>query len=555
MFDYDQLRPWQQEAYKKALRWLIEKKESRQFIINVAPGAGKTICASFIVARLIEMREIERVIIIAPRKEVVNQWAEEFQSVTDRSIMKITAASDDIVTVGVDLCATWSAVQGLLDVFQKICNEQKTLIICDEHHHAAVEAAWGRGAKGAFREAKYVLILTGTPMRSDGQETTWCAHDDNGVIDHPEEGTYTLNYGKAVDLGYCRPITFHRHEGKFTVTWKDGEHIAVSGVDKLEIDSRLKKNPALQKAVDYYTLARIPKYLPDGKTPDPNSYQATMFHWAIEKLDKLRNYMPNAGGLIIAPSIEVAEYMAELLEIIEGEKPIIVHSNTSNPEERIKIFRNSDKKWIVTVNMVSEGVDIKRLRVLVYLPNAQTELHFRQAMGRVVRTMGQDDLTRAYVIMPTHKIFEEFAIRVEREMKSYHRKDNLIDRSSKKCPTCGAECHIKDKECQECGYQFPDRKQNFKTCPDCGALNIPTAKECAECGALFDPDFVLTLEEALRYGTIVRGTNIDEEETQEGEKIYPSIREEILISGDENLIEVLKQLPEESLGRLKNILK
>ena len=62
------------------------------------------------------------------------------------------------------------------------------------------------------------------------------------------------------------------------------------------------------------------------------------------------------------------------------------------------------------------GVDIKRLRVLIYLPNAQTELSFRQAVGRVVRTSQKDDLSRAYIVMPTHKVFETFARRVEDEM-------------------------------------------------------------------------------------------------------------------------------------------
>ena len=65
--------------------------------------------------------------------------------------------------------------------------------------------------------------------------------------------------------------------------------------------------------------------------------------------------------------------------------------------------------------MISEGVDIKRLRVLIYLPNALTELAFRQAIGRVVRTMGPDDDTRAYVIMPSTELLESYARRVEQE--------------------------------------------------------------------------------------------------------------------------------------------
>ena len=76
--------------------------------------------------------------------------------------------------------------------------------------------------------------------------------------------------------------------------------------------------------------------------------------------------------------------MAGLLNTLTGEKPELVHSKLRNSNTIIDRFRNSEKNWIVSVGMISEGVDIKRLRVLVYLPNAKTELFFRQAMGRIV---------------------------------------------------------------------------------------------------------------------------------------------------------------------------
>ena len=47
--------------------------------------------------------------------------------------------------------------------------------------------------------------------------------------------------------------------------------------------------------------------------------------------------MPNAGGLVIAPSIEVAEYMAAILEKIDGEKPTVVHNQVKNVESRIDL--------------------------------------------------------------------------------------------------------------------------------------------------------------------------------------------------------------------------
>ena len=151
--DVIDLRKWQGEAVDKAIKWLVTDREDRRFLINAAPGAGKTICASVIAAKLIEMGEIDRVIVIAPMAEVVKTWSEEFEFVTGRLMIKKTSVDDDFDTDGDDICATWAATQKLLDGYQKICRESKVLLICDEHHHAAVSAAWGEGASSAFSEA------------------------------------------------------------------------------------------------------------------------------------------------------------------------------------------------------------------------------------------------------------------------------------------------------------------------------------------------------------------------------------------------------------------
>jgi superfamily II DNA or RNA helicase len=547
------LRPWQSEAIDKALTWLVKEDKDRHFLINAAPGAGKTICASVLAQKLFEADEIDRVIVIAPRVEVVRQWADEFRFVTGRTMTKVTGAAEEVEDYGVDLCATWGAVQGLLDGFQQVCLKNRTLVICDEHHHAAVEAAWGVGADGAFAAARYVVVLTGTPIRSDGQETVWFAYDDSGRINHPEDGTYTLSYGQAVDLGYCRPITFHRHEGKFSVALPDGENIAVSGTQDTEFSGGLKRIKGLQQALDFFKLACTPKYLPDGSTPDTNSYQASMLEWGISKLNDIRDTIPNAGGLVIAPNIEVAQYMSDLLEVIDGEKPTLVHSQLANPEGRIASFKNTDKRWLVSVAMISEGVDIKRLRILVYLPFARTELAFRQAMGRVVRSLGEEDYSRAYVVMPTHRIFEEYARRVELEMSPAARKEGPHS-NNKKCPACEAECAKDAETCPECGHEFPPKPVPFKSCPDCNALNPIGATECQACGASFRHDFEITLEEALRVGAIIRGMDLDEDEVQEGERDGDDILADVLSSGDAALIKVVQQLPIESFGRLRKIL-
>jgi superfamily II DNA or RNA helicase len=547
------LRPWQIETLEKSLDWWFGKEGDPHFVINAAPGSGKTIAASAIAKKLIERGAIDRVIVIAPRSEVVNQWGNDFELVTGRYMSKATTADGDIKNLGVDVCATWSAVKGLQDGFQAICNSKRTLVICDEHHHAAVEAAWGSSADSAFVNAAFVLVLTGTPIRSDGKSTVWMSYDEAGEINHPEEGTYTLTYGEAVDLGYCRPVTFHRHEGKFTIDLDGGDSVEVSSQNPAELTPDLKRIPGLQSSLDFYRLASTPKYKNDGVTPIDDSYQGTMLEWGSKKLDEIRYRMPEAGGLVIAPNIEMAIYMAKIIERQEGEAPMLVHSNMGHPNARIKAFRNTTKKWIVSVAMVSEGVDIKRLRVLVYLPNALTELAFRQAVGRVVRTLGPDDDTRAYVVMPSTKIFECYARKVEQEMSPAARKIK-VGPKTKKCPDCGTECKLSAKTCDGCGHEFPGVGGGFKTCSSCGALNPSQATSCQQCGEPFGTNFTLTLDEALRTGAIVRGMDINETEVKEGEKIAGPVREKVLLSGDNNLIRIIKVLPDESFARLKDIL-
>lgn len=544
------LRPWQSEALTKFLKWLVETGEDKHFLINAAPGAGKTKAACAISDKLIEMGEIDRVVVIAPRVEVVNQWAKDFYQITRRFMGKITGSNDQIET---DVCATWGAVQGLQDAFQAVCNNSKVLLICDEHHHAAVSAAWGNEANSAFENAKYVLVLTGTPIRSDAKEAVWLAYDDKGAINHPEEGTYTLSYGQAVDLEYCRPATFHRHEGHFTVDLEDGEQVTVTSTKPAELSPELKRIPGLQRALDFYKLACAPQYEADGRTPRIDGYQGTMVDWASEKLSDLRYRMPNAGGLVITPSISMAEYMVDLIELVEGERPTLVHSQQMGSDNKIDAFRHTDKRWIVSVAMITEGVDINRLRVLIYLPSALTELSFRQAVGRVVRSSGPDDDTRAYIVMPSFDILEEYARRVEDEMSPGHRADTGTPKT-KRCPSCTTECSLSTRFCDVCGHEFPPPTQKFKPCPSCQGLNQLRAVTCQHCGADFGTDFVLTLDEALRAGAIVRGIDIDEAEVQEGEEIAPSIRKAIMGSGDEKIIRAFRSLPEESWGRVKKIL-
>ena len=75
-------------------------------------------------------------------------------------------------------------------------------------------------------------------------------------------------------------------------------------------------------------------------------------------------------------------------------------SDDPRSSSRIARFSASSDPWIVAVRMVSEGVDIPRLRVGVYATTTTTELFFRQAVGRLVRWTRGVPRQKAYLFIP-----------------------------------------------------------------------------------------------------------------------------------------------------------
>jgi superfamily II DNA or RNA helicase len=72
---------------------------------------------------------------------------------------------------------------------------------------------------------------------------------------------------------------------------------------------------------------------------------------------------------------------------------------------------------MVAVNMVSEGVDIPRLRVGVYATAAKTPLIFRQIVGRFVRTISGREPEPSWLYIPADAILRDHAANVETELR------------------------------------------------------------------------------------------------------------------------------------------
>jgi hypothetical protein len=77
--------------------------------------------------------------------------------------------------------------------------------------------------------------------------------------------------------------------------------------------------------------------------------------------------------------------------------------------------------------MVSEGVDIPRLRVGVYATNTITELFFRQAVGRLVRWSARMSRQGAYMFIPDDIRLRKFGAAIAEQRRHSLRKESRTD--------------------------------------------------------------------------------------------------------------------------------
>jgi hypothetical protein len=177
-----------------------------------------------------------------------------------------------------------------------------------------------------------------------------------------------------------RPIYFPAVGGKMEWSAPDGEVYAASFEDSLvSVLANQRLRTALSLEGDW-----LPTVLRD----------------AVDRLRSVRRTQPNAAGLVIATDQEHARGIADLLTWRFKVEATLVTSDDPGASERIGRFSADSSEWLVAVRMVSEGVDIPRLRVGVYATTTTTDLFFRQAVGRLVRWVPGVPDQRAWLFIP-----------------------------------------------------------------------------------------------------------------------------------------------------------
>ena len=361
------------------------------FLLSAAPGAGKTRPALELAGRQLADRAVKSVVVACPTAPLTRQWARA------ASAMGIELAPD---------CESPRPPRGFHGVavtYARIAKAPRrwaralsdpALVIADEAHHLGEELSWGEGFSKAFGERRRWLLLSGTPFRSDATAIPGVRYDADGLA----EPDHSYTYADAVRDGVCRPVSFVAYDG--TLSWRSGEDVIESGFETV-LSSR--------EAGRRYRTA-ISTELPDGLP--------RILREADARLRSLRDgAQPDAGGLVIAADSAHARRIASLLRDCTGRAPVVVLHTEARAAEKLVAFTRGRDPWIVAVNMVSEGVDIPRLRVGVYATAAKTPLVFRQIVGRFVRTVPGRAFEPSWLYVPADPVLRDHAAAIEQEVR------------------------------------------------------------------------------------------------------------------------------------------
>ncbi|MPW31620.1 diguanylate cyclase [Agarivorans sp. B2Z047] len=349
------LRKWQIDCVQHALQLY---NEQQHFMCLATPAAGKTLMAAELSRCLLKSNKIDFILCFSPSAEVSNSIRATFSKRLGNEFNGMMGSIGNALT--------YQSMASLSPSFWRLLSSHRVMVIMDEVHHLkghefATPNAWGEEVLTHIQnKAAYTLALSGTPWRSDKAPIVLSKFTEPDNTIHCD---FVYGLHNAIEDGVCRTP-------RITLVDNDNIH--------------------LTEDIESHTFNSISALL-DGSS---FNYSALLHHpevmlyllsLGVNKLTETRALSPNAGGLVVATSIQHALRLYDMLVNDFGQSACLVNSQMKHPSSIIEHFRFNDTQWIVSVGMIAEGTDIPRLQVCCHLSRIKTEMHYRQVLGRVLR--------------------------------------------------------------------------------------------------------------------------------------------------------------------------
>lgn len=358
-------------AYQQRILDTLEAERSvrgsYRNLLVAATGTGKTVISAFDYKAFCDSKGGARpkLLFLAHREEILNQSMQTYRHVLkDAGFGKLMGGSAGEAESMDHLFCTVQTAQSRR-IWEKLGRRYYDFIVVDEAHHSAANTY--TEILGGF-EPEILLGMTATPERMDGDSILPLFNNRIAA---------ELRLPEALEEKLLCPFQY------FCVS------DPVSIADNTFWDLGKYKTSALEKA-----------YVDDNAT-------ATQRLGAI--LSALERYsFGNIGavkGLGFCVSIKHADFMARCFN--EKQIPSIALTSQTNDDVRksaVQRLRSGELKFIFTVDLFNEGVDIPEANLVLFLRPTDSLTVFLQQLGRGLRhARGKECLVVLDFVAQMHK--------------------------------------------------------------------------------------------------------------------------------------------------------
>ncbi|MEG1882022.1 MAG: DEAD/DEAH box helicase family protein [Clostridia bacterium] len=361
-------RPYQKK--ENSSKWIHQEKavekflESKNGILAMATGSGKTKTAITIIRKLFENGSIKRAIITMDGNDLLDQWEKQIsRDFTDKQIylhygnhkdlQKFVNLPDEaILLVSRDadyLLKTFTYLQSMK------CLDD-TLVLFDEVHGAGSNSMV-KGLKGQVSKFKYRLGLSATPERE---------YDDvgNDFIETeigPVIFEFTLE--EAIEKGILCGFNYYSMDYSLT----DEEKLKKRKI--IQTFNYKKKNGEAYSETDMWTQLSLVNKTAQNKLP--------LFKDFIERKPEILD------KCIIF--VQTKEYGFQVQDLI-FDKCSEYHTYFAEDEKtNLEAFANGKLNVLITCKKISEGIDISIVKNIVLFASDKSRLVTTQRIGRALR--------------------------------------------------------------------------------------------------------------------------------------------------------------------------
>lgn len=440
------LREWQLDASQKCLGQFASGK--RVWVQETVTGGGKTVFGRETGLDMYQSGMIDLIIILVPSLGIQTGWLNAF-----RGSLNATAG------VGGNYQDDTQVWVGTYAGYKSLCNALSMrvtkgfLLIADEYHHAEREAFWGQGVNTLGKAAAHVLMLSGTPWRTKG--TIALLENERNVKEKPYYDDKDMvasdhSYRYSEDLNSKTRGTVPVH---FAFEAAEARDRNTGQVYELPVDP-----DDWEKFADQNCKEPLGKYVSIGTQERPMNprlegldMHRNLIAKGLQHLELSRSEIQMASGSknvsimhIACASINDATsvkcYIDSYYPGVKAEKIVSDDSGSTKRIEEIQraCRQNSMDRpdVIISVGMISEGVDIPAIKVTVYFNKIMTLLYMVQLIGRGQRRIWLDDKngyadedhlidqTPSYFLAPAHPYIMWMASEIEADIKQARRELN-----------------------------------------------------------------------------------------------------------------------------------